>query len=94
MDYKITYKNSVLKDLKKLPRFLVERTVDIIENILSQKPYSGLALKGKYQGLYRYRAGNYRVIYHINKEKHEVCHWAVENRPVVGGSKPATWIKK
>lgn len=80
MDYKIIYKNSVSKDLKKLPDFLAEKTLDVIENILSQKPYSGLALKGEYQGLYRYRVGNYRVIYTINKGRYEVLILRVRHR--------------
>lgn len=80
MDYKIDYKNSVLKDLKKLPKPLIEKAVTIIEEILSDKPYSGLALKGKYQGLYRYRVGNYRVIYSINKENREILILRIKHR--------------
>ncbi len=34
-----------------------------IEKKLVKNPEKGIALKGKFKGLFRYRAGSYRIIY-------------------------------
>ncbi len=63
MAYKITYKASVERDLKKIPKREVERVLDKIERDLGENPDKGEPLKGNFQGLWRYRIGVYRVIY-------------------------------
>lgn len=47
---------------------------DCIDN-LSQNPYKGAdikKLKGNYFGYWRYRIGNYRVIYYVEEEKKNI----------------------
>jgi len=61
--YKILYKASVKRDLKKIPKLEVKRILNKIESDLGKKPNKGELLKGKFQGFYRYRIGVYRVIY-------------------------------
>ncbi|GBD97921.1 MAG TPA: type II toxin-antitoxin system RelE/ParE family toxin [Nitrospirae bacterium] len=69
MEYKITYKKSVIKDLKKIDKTDLKRLITKIEKELSKKPESYPALKGEFAGLRKLRVGNYRVIYAIlNKE--------------------------
>lgn len=63
MDYKILYKASVKRDLKKIPKLEVKRILNKIESDLGKNPDKGESLKGKFQGLYRYRIGVYQVIY-------------------------------
>jgi mRNA interferase RelE/StbE len=63
--YKIVYKKSVHRDLKKLDKQEASNILDQIENDLSAHPASFPVLKGKFSGLRKYRVGDYRVIYVI-----------------------------
>ena len=65
MVYKIVYKKSVHRDLKKLDKQEASSILDQIENDLSEHPASFPVLKGKFSGLRKYRVGDYRVIYVI-----------------------------
>jgi len=61
--YKISYKASVERDLKKLSKTEAKKVLDKLEQDLGQEPDKGEPLKGNFQGLFRLRIGNYRVIY-------------------------------
>jgi len=61
--YKILYTASIKHDLKKIPKLEVKRILNKIESDLGKNPNKGELLKGKFQGLYQYRVGVYRVIY-------------------------------
>jgi mRNA interferase RelE/StbE len=63
--YKIVYKKSVHRDLKKLDKQEASDILDQIENDLSGHPASFPVLKGKFTGLRKYRVGDNRVIYVI-----------------------------
>jgi len=63
--YKLNYKNSVAKDLKRLDKEEIKRILDGIETRILLNPFSGKSLKGDFRGCYRYRFGDYRVIYTI-----------------------------
>lgn len=63
MASKILYKASVAKDLKKIDKSLARRLVSRLESTLSENPNEGEPLKGEFQGLLKYRIGDYRVIY-------------------------------
>lgn len=63
MAYKIVYKASVERDLKRIAKTEAKRILNKIEKDLSNNPDKGEPLKGSFQGLYRYRVGTYRVIY-------------------------------
>ncbi len=65
MEYKITYKKSVIKELKKINKTDVKKIITKIEKELSKKPESYPALKGEFAGLRKLRVGNYRIIYAI-----------------------------
>ena len=65
MAYRIVYKKSVHRDLKKLDKHEASNILDQIENYLSEHPLSFPILKDKYSGLRKYRVGNYRIIYVI-----------------------------
>jgi len=66
--YKIVYKKSVHRDLKKLDKHEASKILDKIENDLLEHPSSFTVLKGKFSGLRKYRVGDYRVIYVILEE--------------------------
>ena len=65
MHYKIVYKESVYKDLKKIDK---SRSLYILEKIDKDLPAAALSnptLKGKFKDLRKLRIGDYRVIYAI-----------------------------
>ena len=65
MSYKITFKNSVWRDLKKLSKDQAARILQKFEYDLAKKADRYPVLTGKFAGLRKYRVGNYRVIYSI-----------------------------
>ncbi len=65
MAYSVKFKASVRKDLRKIDRKEAKRILDSIETNLACNPGKGTQLTGEYSGLYKYRIGNYRVIYEI-----------------------------
>ena len=68
--YKVFYLDSVEDDLKKLDKPVQKRLLDKIEKTLTQDPRGlGKPLTGPFSGLWRYRIGDYRVIYKIAQEE-------------------------
>ena len=63
--FKLFYKNSVAKDLKRLSKDEIKRILNGIEEKIIADPFLGKPLKGDFRGCYRYRFGDYRVIYSI-----------------------------
>jgi mRNA interferase RelE/StbE len=63
--YKLSYKSTVAKDLKRLHKDEIARILNGIEKRVLKNPFLGKALKGDFGGCYRYRFGDYRVIYTI-----------------------------
>mgnify|MGYP001335226544 CR=1 FL=1 len=63
MAYRIVYKKSVQRDLKKLGKPEASHILDRIEKDLLERPDSFPVLKGQFAGLRKYRVGDYRVIY-------------------------------
>ena len=81
MVFQIEYKQSVFNDLKKIDRQIVERIIREIESVISKNPEVGEALKGQFKGLYKYRVGNWRVIYAIFSDN--VLILRIKHRSVV-----------
>ncbi len=65
MSYKIAFKKSVIRDLKKIDKAQAERILNQIEMVLSEKAQKFPVLSGKFSGLRKFRVGEYRVIYSI-----------------------------
>ena len=65
MAYEVKFKNSVRRDLKNIGKEDAKRIINTVLEKLSTDPYFGELLHGKFKGMYKYRAGNYRVIYTI-----------------------------
>ncbi len=64
--YKVVWEKSTQKDFKVISFAGVEKIIKKTEKALSENPYQGKPLSGSYfKGLYRYRVGDYRVIYSI-----------------------------
>jgi len=65
LEYNITYKSSVKKDLKKIDKKELPIILNSIEKTLKSTPLKGKELKGEFEGLFSYRIGDYRAIYTI-----------------------------
>ncbi|MBI4124757.1 MAG: type II toxin-antitoxin system RelE/ParE family toxin [Deltaproteobacteria bacterium] len=67
--YRVEYAKGIVKDLKKLPKEIKQKALGIVEGILAADPYVGKPLKGPYKGLWKYRVGDYRIIYTIESDR-------------------------
>lgn len=65
MAYKIEFKSSVKRDLKKISRDNILEIITKIETILPEIAHQQPSLKGRFKHLKKYRIGNYRIIYTI-----------------------------
>ncbi len=81
MAYNVIWHEGILKDLKKLNRTSVKKIVAKVKNYLIQDPVKlGTPLKGNLKGLYRYRIGEYRVIYVIDQAEKKIIILKVNHR--------------
>jgi mRNA interferase RelE/StbE len=67
LPWRIEYKASVEHDLRKIDRSARKRIIDDLEAALSEDPYQGERLTGQFKGLRKYRVGDFRVIYSLQK---------------------------
>ena len=65
MSFKIAFKKSVTRDLKRIDKNQTERILGKIDEELPDKAESFPVLSGKFSGLRKFRVGDYRVIYSI-----------------------------
>jgi len=65
---RILYKSSVRHDLKRIDPKKIKRVLREITIVLGGNPRSGEALHGEFEGLYKLRVGDYRVIYALIEE--------------------------
>jgi mRNA interferase RelE/StbE len=65
LGYRIDYKKSVAKDLKRIGKANAKRIMDKIDKDLVHDPYRFPALSGPSAGMRKYRVGDYRVIFVI-----------------------------
>ena len=71
MPYKFIFLHSFTKRFAKLPKDSKEQILKGLEKAASD-PYTGLRLHGKLEGLWKWRAGKYRVIYMIDEKESNV----------------------
>jgi len=68
--YEVVYLDSVERDLKKLDKSIVKRILNKIEATLAHDPKGlGKPLTGPFKGMWRYRTGDFRVIYKISDKE-------------------------
>jgi mRNA interferase RelE/StbE len=65
---KIEYKASVDRDLRRLDRQIASRVIGRAEEALSADDLRPIPLSGPFEGLYKLRVGDYRVIYALVAE--------------------------
>ncbi|MEN8153055.1 MAG: type II toxin-antitoxin system RelE/ParE family toxin [Acidobacteriota bacterium] len=84
MDYSIRWHDKAVADLKKLDKDHAKRIVEKIKNYLVKDPLSmGKPLKGMFKGMYRYRFGDYRILYVIDKQEKEISIMTLDHRKKV-----------
>ncbi len=80
MKYKIELKPSALKVFKKLNKQTQKRIAKIIDLLkIDQLPFGVVKLKGS-NDFYRLRAGDYRIIYTIEKDRLLILILKIGNR--------------
>ena len=68
MAYKALWHEKALDDLKALDRQTAQKIIARIKEHLARSPENfGKSLKGVLEGLYRYRLGDFRIIYSFDK---------------------------
>ena len=65
MNYKIAFKKSVFRDLKKIDKEQAYRILKKVEDELPQKADMLPTLTGKFSGLRKFRVGDFRVIFSV-----------------------------
>jgi len=65
LSYKIAFKKSVARDLKKIDKDQADRILSKIEDELPEKAETFPSLTGKFSGLRKFRIGDYRVVFSI-----------------------------
>jgi len=65
LSYKIAFKKSVARDLKKIDKDQAEKILNKIEQELPEKVETFSILSGRFSGLRKFRVGDYRVIFSI-----------------------------
>lgn len=84
MAYNIAWHEGVYKDLEKLDKPLRKKIIDRIKEYLIEDPENiGKPLTGQFAGLYRYRYGDYRVIYAIDKTEKVIKVLEIKHRKEV-----------
>lgn len=68
MPYKSVFIRGFTKEFDRLPKNIKEQILKAIEKTVAN-PYSGTKLRGKLEGLWRWRAGKYRLIYLIDEKE-------------------------
>jgi mRNA interferase RelE/StbE len=63
---KIEYKASVFRELRRLDRQVAKRVIEKIEQELTSDELRATPLSGPFDGLYKLRVGDYRVIYALS----------------------------
>ena len=65
--YKVVWHEKTIKDLRKINRSDAKRIVNKVEKVLSEDPINySKRLTGPLNKLYRYRIGDYRVVYEMD----------------------------
>jgi mRNA interferase RelE/StbE len=67
--WKVSYKKSVQKDLKKISKdiqYIIKRAIE--EKLMTEPLKFGVPLRRNLKGLMKLRVGDYRIIYSINAQ--------------------------
>ena len=84
MAYKVIVHEEAKKELQRLAPEIARRIIKKIKGHLIKAPADlGVPLRGEFAGLYRYRVGDWRVIYSIAFAQETIIILRVEHRRTV-----------
>lgn len=66
--YKVVWKRSAKKELKKLPKDIIVNIISTVESLKNEPRPVGVKKLVGTQHTYRQRIGNYRIVYSIENE--------------------------
>jgi len=69
LSYKIVFKKSVARDLRKMSKEQADRILTKIEDELPDNAENFLVLTGKFSGLRKFRIGDHRVVFSILRDR-------------------------
>lgn len=70
MKYRVVWDEKALEDLRDLDLKTATKIIVRVRDYLTENPINlGKALTGMFKGLYRYRYGDYRVIYAVSRQE-------------------------
>lgn len=75
----LSTEKSVRKHLKKLPFRVHEKIIKTFD-VIQGNPLSGAKLHGELKNYYKYRVGDYRIVYQFNSRTSTVIVVKVEHR--------------
>jgi mRNA interferase RelE/StbE len=78
--YKVLFKSSADRQLRKLPETLQRRIVGTVETLAQDPRPSGVVKLTGCENLWRIRVGDYRVVYEIHDDRLIVLVLRVANR--------------
>jgi mRNA interferase RelE/StbE len=71
LPYKSIFTRGFTREFDKLPKSIKEQILEALEKAI-ENPYIGTKLRGKLEGLWRWRVGKYRIIYLIDEKEKAV----------------------
>ena len=77
--YRILTTRRFLGHLKRLEGEVRERVLDAVREV-SERPYLGSTLMFDERRLYKFRVGDYRLVYEVDEEKKAVLFLIVDHR--------------
>jgi mRNA interferase RelE/StbE len=79
--YNVKWQEKVIEDLKNLDKQNAKAIMERVKIYLSQDPISlGKPLKGMFKGLFRYRYGDYRIIYALDRKAKNILILRIGHR--------------
>jgi len=67
--YKVEWKNSAKKELKRLPRQVIVKVISAVEKLLDNHYPAGSKKLVGTEHTYRLRTGDYRIVYSIQNDR-------------------------
>ncbi len=81
MAYSVKWQEKAIEDLKNLDKQTAKGIFERVKTYLSQDPISlGKPLKGMFRGLFRYRYGDYRIIYALDRKEKNILILRIGHR--------------
>jgi mRNA interferase RelE/StbE len=79
VSYRILTTRRFLRHLKRLEGEVRERVLDAVREV-SERPYLGSTLMFDERRLYKFRVGDYRLVYEVDEENKAVLFLIVDHR--------------